>query len=123
MIHQGLTRLVPVAAEDRGLLATSGLLDEARYRARAGLSDDVDAAAHYLEQGWLEGLDPRDGFEGEFLRPSYESSGGHGPPALIWLELSAMPGRRAPTNRAEAERLADSDRDQRYFNTQNNFTR
>src|SRR5207249_2171821 len=116
----GVTRSVPVAssAEERELLATSGLLDDARYRARAGLSDRVDAVTHYLEQGWLQGLDPCDGFEGEFLRPYYEASGRPGPPALIWLELSAMPGRRAPTNRAEAEWLANRIRASRFFDAE-----
>lgn len=119
MTLQGVTRSVPVAsAEDRELLATSGLLDDARYRARAGLSDEVDAAAHYLEQGWLQGLDPREGFEGEFLRPYYESSGRPGPPALVWLELSVMLGRRAPTNRAEAEWLANRIRNSRFFDAE-----
>ena len=103
---------------DRELLAISGLLDEVRYRQRAGLSEAVDAAGHYLEQGWLQGLDPRDGFEGEFLRPYYEASGRRGPPALTWLELSVIPGRRAPMNRAEAEWLANRIRTSRFFDTE-----
>jgi glycosyltransferase involved in cell wall biosynthesis len=107
----------PVALVDRELLIASGLLDDVHYRARAGLSDEVDAAAHYLEKGWLQGLDPREGFEGEFLRPYYDASGRPGPPALTWLELSALPGRRAPTNRAEAERFANWIRTSRFFDT------
>ena len=80
-------------------------MDQARYRLRAGLSDAVDPAEHYLAQGWLQGVDPREEFEGEFLRPYYEASDRRGPPAITWLELSVMPGRRAPMNRAEAELL------------------
>jgi glycosyltransferase involved in cell wall biosynthesis len=119
MTPHAATRSAPVvSAEDRELLITSGLLDEACYRVRAGLPDEVDAAAHYLEQGWLQGLDPRDGFEGEFLRPYYESSGQPGPPALTWLELSAMPGQRAPMNRAEAEGLANRIRTSPFFNAE-----
>ena len=106
------------SAEDRELLAASGLLDEARYSVRAGLSGGVDAVAHYLEQGWLQGLDPRDGFEGEFLRPYYEASGRSGPPALTWLELSVAAGRRAPMNRAEAAWLANRIRTSQLFDTE-----
>jgi glycosyltransferase involved in cell wall biosynthesis len=113
------TRSMPVkVAEDRELLVNSGLLDDALYRLRAGLSDEVDAAAHYLEQGWLQGLDPREGFEGEFLSPYYEASGWCGPPALTWLELSVMPGQRAPMNRAEAEWLTKLIRTSRFFDTE-----
>jgi len=119
MTLYGGTRSEPVeVAEDREVLAISGLLDDVRYRLRAGLSDEVDAAAHYVEQGWLQGLDPRDGFEGEFLRPYYEASGWPGPPALTWLELSVMPGRRAPMNRAEAEWLANRIRTSRFFDAE-----
>ena len=57
----GDMRSFAVVKEDRDLLAISGLLDDTRYRARLGLSDKVDAAAHYLEHGWLQGLDPSDG--------------------------------------------------------------
>ena len=58
---QGATRSESVlSADDRALLVTSGLLDEAWYRARARLSDGADAAAHYVDQGWLQGLEPRE---------------------------------------------------------------
>ena len=116
---QGATPSESVAsADDRALLVASGLLDEAWYRVRASLSDGVDAAAHYLDQGWLQGLEPREGFEGEFLRPYYESCGRTGPPALTWLELSIMPGRRAPMNRADAEWLADRIRTSPFFDAE-----
>jgi glycosyltransferase involved in cell wall biosynthesis len=91
------------------------LLDEASYRIRAGLPGELDAASHYLEQGWLRGLEPREGFEGEFLRPYYEASGWCGPPALIWLELSALPGRRPPISHSEAQGLADRIRTSPFF--------
>jgi glycosyltransferase involved in cell wall biosynthesis len=102
-------------SDDRELLALSGLLDDARYRARAGLPDGADAITHYLEQGWRQGLDPSDDFAGDFLCPYYDAAGLHGPPALTWLELSVMPGRRAPMNRAEAEGLADRIRASRFL--------
>lgn len=103
------------SAEDRDVLIVSGLLDEASYRVRAGLSSEVDAAGHYLEQGWRQGLDPRDEFKGEFLKPYYEASGYYGPPALTWIELSAMTSRRAPMNHAEAEWFAERIRTSPYF--------
>ena len=106
------------SAEDRDLLATSGLLDKEHYTILAGLSVGVNAVAHYLEQGWLQGLDPCGGFEGEFLRPYYEASGRRGPPALTWLELSVVAGRRAPMNRAEAEALANRIRTSQLFDTE-----
>jgi glycosyltransferase involved in cell wall biosynthesis len=87
------------------LLRSSGCLDEGFYRARAGLSVDADAAEHYLGCGWRRGLDPHADFEGEFLRPFYEAAGLGVPPALAWLELSAMGG-ASPASRAEAETLA-----------------
>lgn len=119
MILPGAPRSVPAeAAEDRRLLAISGLLDDARYRLGAGLSDEVDAAAHYLEQGWLQGLNPCEGFDGEFLHPYYKASGRYGPPALTWLELSVAQGRRAPMNRAEAESLANRIRDSQFFDAE-----
>ena len=113
---QGATPPESVAsADDRALLVASGLLDEAWYRVRARLSDGVDAAAHYLDRGWLQGFEPREEFEGEFLLPYYESCARTGPPVLTWLELSIMPGRRAPMNRADAEWLADRIRTSPFF--------
>ncbi len=116
---QGATPSESVApADDRALLVASGLLDEDWYRVRANLSDAADAAAHYLERGWLQGLEPREGFEGEFLRPYYESCDRTGAPALTWLELSIMPGRRAPMRRADAEWLADRVRTSPFFDAE-----
>lgn len=101
--------------EDREILRASGLLDEAGYRAAAGLPADADAVAHYLEQGWWQAIEPREGFDGEFLRPYYEASGHYGPPALTWIELSAMPGRPAPRNQTEAQGFADWVRANPFF--------
>ena len=65
---QGATPFVYVtSADDRALLVASGLLDEAWYRVGASFADRADAAAHYLDRGWLLGFEPRD--VGEFLRP------------------------------------------------------
>jgi glycosyltransferase involved in cell wall biosynthesis len=113
-----LARFAVAPADDRDLLATSGLLDELSYRRRAGLSHDTDALTHYLQYGWLQGIEPRDGFEGEFLLPYYEAAGRSGPPALTWLELSVLRGRRAPMNRAEAESLASKIRDSAFFDAE-----
>jgi glycosyltransferase involved in cell wall biosynthesis len=114
----GDMRSFAVVKEDRDLLAISGLLDDTRYRARLGLSDKVDAAAHYLEHGWLQGLDPSDGFDGGFLGPYYEATGWRGPPILTWLELSVMSGRRPPMNREEAEGLANQVRISQFFDAE-----
>jgi glycosyltransferase involved in cell wall biosynthesis len=102
-------------SHDCELLTESGLLDEAGYRQRAGLPSTADAAAHYLNRGWLLGLEPCEGFEGQFLLPYYQSAGLTGPPALTWLELSIMPGRRVPSSRAEAESMADRFRSSPFF--------
>jgi len=106
------------SADDRELLQASGLLDEVGYRIHARLGPDVDAVTHYLDQGWLQGIQPRDEFEGEFLRPHYEAAGRPGPPALTWLELSFMPGRRPPMNRAEAEPFANTLRSSPLFDSE-----
>ena len=77
------TGLIPVRETDESdLLAVSALMDETSYRNQASLSHDVDPAAHYLREGWLQGLNPFEGFDGEFLRPYYEASNLHGPPAV-----------------------------------------
>ena len=91
-------RPVPATSRlDLELLALSGLVDEAQYRNRAGLAGDADAVAHYLEQGWLQGLDPHAGFDGGFLRPYYEAAGRYGPPALTW-----RPPRRSAPEHADS---------------------
>jgi glycosyltransferase involved in cell wall biosynthesis len=100
--------------DDEAYLIASGMLDEAGYRVRAGLSDGVDVAAHHLHLGWRIGLEPNAGFEGAFLRPFYEAAGAFGPPVLTWLDLSAL-GFRAPSTRAEAEQVADRVRVSDYF--------
>jgi len=105
-------------ADDRDLLTISGLLDEAGYKRRAGLLETADAAAHYLDTGWSRGLEPCDGFEGQFLLPYYSSAGRLGAPALTWLELSVLPGRRAPVNRTEAELLARQIRSSPLFDAE-----
>ena len=114
-LHGAMPPEAVASADDRALLVASGLLDEAWYRLRARLSDGVDAAAHYLDRGWLQGFEPREEFEGKFLLPYYESCARTGPPVLTWLELSIMPGRRAPMNRADAEWLADRIRTSLFF--------
>ena len=80
-----------VSFQDIDFLSLSGLMDEVSYRARAGLSAEIDPVRHYLEEGWRQGLQPYDSFEGEFLRPYYEASGLEGPPALTWLNCVRDP--------------------------------
>ncbi|MDQ6670567.1 MAG: glycosyltransferase [Chloroflexota bacterium] len=94
-----------VSTESEDYLIASGMLDQVGYRFRAGLPEGVDAAAHYLHVGWRIGLEPNAQFDGTFLRPFYEAAGHRGPPALTWLDLSAL-GIRVPRTRAEAEHIA-----------------
>lgn len=103
------------SSDDRDLLAVSGLLDETYYRLQADVPHAIDPLAHYLEEGWMRGMNPSPGFDGEFLRPYYEASGRYGPPALTWLQLSVMPGRRPPKNYEEAAWLAEKLRGSRHF--------
>jgi len=86
-------------------LRASGLFDVSFYRAVAGLQDGVDPAWHYLKEGWRQGLEPNCHFSGSFLRPFYEAAGLSGPPAAIWLELTAADS-PMPANQAEAEAAA-----------------
>ena len=112
---QNTTNAIPApSADDLKLLSMSHLLD-AGYHIRANLPDKVDAVAHYLEQGWRQGLEPRDGFEGEFLRPYYEAVGFSVAPALTWLELLLLSGRTPPANRGEAAQLAEEVRNSKFF--------
>jgi glycosyltransferase involved in cell wall biosynthesis len=67
----------------------------------AGIQGGIDPVWHYLEEGWRQGLEPNQHFGGSFLRPFYEAAGLSGPPAAIWLELSAA-GSPLPVNQAEA---------------------
>jgi hypothetical protein len=83
------------------LLRASGLFDPGYYRGMAGIQGGIDPVWHYLEEGWRQGLEPNQHFGGSFLRPFYEAAGLSGPPAAIWLELSAA-GSPLPVNQAEA---------------------
>ena len=108
-------RIWLMSSDDREVLSMSGLLDEAGYRQRANLPEGDDAVAHYLSEGWRQGLNPYDGFDGEFLRPYYEASALLGPPILSWLELAARSDHRPPTNPIEANVLAEQVRASRFF--------
>ncbi|WP_423414770.1 rhamnan synthesis F family protein [Hyphomicrobium sp. B1] len=87
------------------LLAASELFDRSFYVAQARLAPRIDPIAHYLEVGWKLGLEPGPHFDGVFLKPFYEVSALHGPPAIVWLELSALGG-PLPRNQVEAENEA-----------------
>src|SRR5689334_15038667 len=67
------------------LLEDSGLLDPTVYRAAAGIGEEVNAAEHYLREGWRRGLEPGPDFDGELLYPYFRSVGMNGPPALSYV--------------------------------------
>ena len=96
------------------LLELSGLLDEAVYRAAAGISDETSSAEHYLREGWRRGLEPGPNFEGGFLRPYFEFVGLHGAPALTYLTLFETV-RDGLTTRSDAENVAHAIRDSALF--------
>ena len=50
------------AADDRLVIATSLLFDADWYRRTYGLGEYLDAADHYLQQGWRDGKDPSASF-------------------------------------------------------------
>ncbi len=94
------------SAGDCALLVESGLFDEAFYRVRARLPAGADAVRHYLELGWHWGLQPAADFDSAFVQPFYEAAGLHGPPLMIWVELSALGG-RLPCTEGEAQWRAE----------------
>lgn len=105
----------PVAsAEAVAFLRASGHFDEHFYRNRSALSAEIDAAAHHLSVGFLQGFDPHPHFEGSFLLPFYKAAGFSEAPILTWLELAAMGG-PTPSSWAEAETLAQAVRGSALF--------
>src|SRR5437764_6719272 len=72
---------------DRQLLELSDIFDSDAYRALARLPPDVNAAEHYLLEGWRRGLEPGPNFNGHSLYKYYCSVGFSGPPALSYLML------------------------------------
>jgi glycosyltransferase involved in cell wall biosynthesis len=99
---------------DRELLELSDIFDEPAYRAMARIPRQVDAAEHYLVEGWRRGLEPGPHFEGGFLYPYYCTIGFTGPPALTYVMLSAN-GPAAYRTRADAEAAAAAVRNSDYF--------
>ena len=72
---------------DCWLLEQSDIFDASYYRAAAGISRKVNAAEHYLREGWRLGFEPGRHFEGNFLNPYFRSAGFRGPPAITYLTL------------------------------------
>lgn len=99
---------------DRQLLELSDIFDAKAYRAMARIRSDVDAAEHYLVEGWRRGLEPGPNFEGRFLYPFYCTVGFAGPPALTHLMLSTR-GPAAYRMRAHAEAAAAVIRSSAHF--------
>ncbi len=87
------------------LLEMTGFVDADYYRSSLGRPELRDPLGHYAEIGWRIGLEPNARFNGDFLRPFYETAGMFKPPAYVWLELSAL-GEPLPANKYEAEELA-----------------
>jgi len=99
---------------DRRLLELSDIFDASAYRAIAGIPLEVDAAEHYLVEGWRRGLEPGPHFESRFLYPYYCSAGFTGPPALTYLMLRTS-GPAAYRTRGEADAAASVVRSSGYF--------
>ncbi|PZV40515.1 rhamnan synthesis F family protein [Mesorhizobium kowhaii] len=87
------------------MLEMTGFVDPDYYRSSLNRPELRDPVGHYAEIGWRIGLEPNARFNGDFLRPFYETAGMFKPPAYVWLELSALGG-PLPANRHEAENLA-----------------
>ena len=56
---------------DCWLLEQSDIFDPLTSRAAAGISRKVNAAEHYLREGWRLGFEPGRHFEGNFLNPLF----------------------------------------------------
>jgi glycosyltransferase involved in cell wall biosynthesis len=100
-----LVKTAEVRATDGRLLESSGLLDEASYRAAAKLDPTAIAAEHYLTIGWRQGLEPGPRFDGAFLHSYFASAGFSAPPAITYLTLRDA-GWPVYATRAEAEAIA-----------------
>lgn len=99
---------------DCQLLELGDIFDAKAYRVLAGIPSGVDAAEHYLVEGWRRGLEPGPNFEGRFLYPYYCSVGFSGPPALTYLMLRTS-GPAAFRTRAGANAAASVVRGSEHF--------
>ncbi|EFH13114.1 glycosyltransferase [Teichococcus cervicalis] len=93
------------------LVTRSGLFDPAHYRLQCppGALEGQDPVAHYLREGWQQGLDPSQGFATRFYlerNPDVASSGAN--PLLHYLQAGREEGRAAlPPERERLLAAAD----------------
>src|SRR5688572_21575041 len=99
---------------DCELLELSDVFDARAYRAIASVPPEINAAEHYLIEGWRRGLEPGPHFDGHSLYPYYCTVGFSGPPALTYLMLGAS-GPSAYRRRADAEGAASLVRNSNQF--------
>ncbi|WP_159999570.1 glycosyltransferase [Roseomonas sp. 18066] len=100
-----------ISAEDLLLVTRSGLFDPAHYRLQCspGTLEGHDPVAHYLAQGWRQGLDPSQGFATAFYlerNPDVARSGMN--PLLHYLHAGREEG-RAPLSPDRERQLAAAD--------------
>ncbi|WBV43864.1 glycosyltransferase [Pseudoroseomonas cervicalis] len=100
-----------IPAEALLLVARSGLFDPAHYRLHCtpGALEGQDPVAHYLLEGWRQGLDPSQGFATRFYlerNPDVAASGVN--PLLHYLQRGREEGRAAlPPERERQLAAAD----------------
>ncbi|MFB9971373.1 FkbM family methyltransferase [Pseudoroseomonas cervicalis] len=110
---QGLMARAPreIPTETLLLVTRSGLFDPAHYRLQCppGALEGQDPVAHYLREGWQQGLDPSQGFATRFYlerNPDVASSGAN--PLLHYLQAGREEGRAAlPPERERLLAAAD----------------
>jgi glycosyltransferase involved in cell wall biosynthesis len=93
------------------------VFDEGYYLEQVNGPIAQGALRHYVETGWKQGLKPVRHFDGEFLRPFYNTVAETRAPALTWIELASMTGYPAPTNKADAEAMAQRIRASAMFDS------
>lgn len=107
-------RLIEHSAILARILAASPRFDRDGYVSQAALEPEVDAAVHYVTEGWEAGLEPLAGIETAYLRPYLAASGLISPPAVAWLEYE-LKGAAPPRSEVEANLLAQSVRASSLF--------
>ena len=82
----GKRNLYVTDSDDAGVIRSSLLFNEAWYRSTYGLGEYLDAAAHYLQQGWKMGYEPSQVFSGRDYLERYEDVRTAGINPLLHLE-------------------------------------